>query len=173
MDNAYRFRAQDILSELNQVSLKKNPIKELLRLLDLIQSRESAQEVKDTWTLLKYIVKFYLRFDKNLKSIIVHSLSNLDLDKVKLIINDKLYCIPRKDYTFGFQVNPTPEDKKMMESNRIREEFKEQESKIKQESTKAHQESKGSLVELDSKYEQLLNDAKLRYETKKHELGLL
>lgn len=164
MDNAYRFRAQDILGEINQESLKRNATGEFMRLLDLIQSRETHQEVKDTWTLLKYIVKFYLKFDKKLSNILISTFSNLNLEKVRLINNDKVFCIPRKDYVFGFQLNPSQEDIKLIKKNELLEGYKEEKGKIKQQSTEAHK-AGGNLQELDKKYEQLLNDAEMRYKT--------
>ena len=104
-DNAYRFRAQDILVELNKDSLRKNPIKELNRLADLASSRELEQQVKDTWKLLKMFNSFYLRFDRQLKSMIVDVLSQLDLEEFKLMPEDIAFCKPRKDYVFGFTKN--------------------------------------------------------------------
>ncbi len=41
-DSAYRLRSQDGLSNLNKVSLKENPRKEILRLFDLVMSRENT-----------------------------------------------------------------------------------------------------------------------------------
>lgn len=192
MDNAYRFRFQDIVSELSKESLRKNPIKELTRLLSLMQTREHRQDVNDTWTLLKYVVSFYLRFDKGLREIIVNSLLEADLDKLKLIDNDKCYCAPRRDYTFGFQINPTESDRKLIEKSTKQLEFKEAIIKIKDDSTKDHQEmlkrhqqemekvSKDTnanalmiilkarhqkeINEMDEKYGQLLNTAQGNYD---------
>lgn len=101
-DNAYRFRAQDILVELNKELLKKNPIKELNRLASIAISREKEQQVKDTWKLIKMFNSFYLRFDQQFKKMIVDILNNLDLKEFSLTPEDMVFCKPRKDYTFGF-----------------------------------------------------------------------
>lgn len=104
-DNAYRFRVQDIVPELNKESLKKHPRKELLRLLGIMVSREKTQEIKDTWKLVRYFVSLYLVFDRKLVQMIVHVLSNLDLNEVSLSEEDKQFALKRKDYIFGFQLN--------------------------------------------------------------------
>lgn len=104
-DNAYRFRAQDILIEMSKQALLRNPIKELNRLADLASSREIEQQVKDTWKLIKMFNSFYLRYDRGLRDMIVSILVNLDLEKFKLSPEDIQFCKPRKDYVFGFMKN--------------------------------------------------------------------
>lgn len=139
-DNAYRFRFQDIIGELDKEALQKNASKELIRLLTLMQSREKEQTVKDTWTLLKTFLPYALFLNRGIKKKIVAILSSLDLSLVRFSKEDKNYCIPRKDYTFGFQKNPTEEDlaqiQKLTES-RLKTELK---AHIRSESTKAHEE---------------------------------
>lgn len=174
MDNAYRFRMQDILPELSKEQLKKKPLKELIRLIAIMQSRESEQQVIDTWKLLKYLVKLYLRFDKKLQKLIVNALLQLDLDKIRFTIEDKAFCIPREDYKFGFMINPISEDQKLIKRGALYKQFTEGKGKIAEESTKAHQEVikrytpltpinevsfKKEMAELDTKYNGLLKDA--------------
>lgn len=101
-DNAYRFRFQDIIVELNKDNL--NPSKEIVRLLELMMSREKTQEIKDTWRLVRYFLPWYLFFNKSLKKNIVAILKDLDLEKVALSDEDKHYCAERKDYNFGFKL---------------------------------------------------------------------
>lgn len=101
-DNAYRFRFQDVIVEIDRDQLKKNPAKEIVRLLELMSSREKTQEVKDTWKLVRYFLPLYLRFNKSLKKSVIAVLVGLDLEKVKLSIEDRHYCEKRKDYQFGF-----------------------------------------------------------------------
>lgn len=172
MDNAYRFRFQDLMGEMSKEALKSDSVREILRLLDILQSRESVQEVKDTWKLARYVVSLYLKRDKKLQKIISHAFSQVDLEKVKLDAWDKIFCIPRKDYTFGFEENPSPEDLKLIQKNSLKEKLSEEKGKIRQESTKEHEqcETKEQLAELDKKYEQLLKDAQEIY---RHELELL
>ena len=104
-DNAYRYRMQDIVPELNQEAIRANSTSEIGRLLDIMADREKTQEIKDTWTLFRLVVRWYLRFDKQMKNILRDVLSNLDLDKMKLDEGDRHYCLKRKDYTFKFMSN--------------------------------------------------------------------
>lgn len=101
-DNAYRFRFQDVVVELNKEALKKNPSKEIVRLLEIMSSREQTQEVKDTWKLVRYFLPTYLRFNKALKNSIIAVLTRIDLEKVKLSPEDVQFSKERKDYKFGF-----------------------------------------------------------------------
>jgi len=101
-DNAYRFRVQDWMEEFDITKFRKKPIRELKRILDIAIKRETTQEMKDTWILLKRVLLRYLLFDKELKQILVDAFSNLDIEKVKLTKEDICYCRPRKDYIFGF-----------------------------------------------------------------------
>ena len=101
-DNAYRFRFQDVIVELDKEGLKKNTVKELLRLMDVMSSREQTQEVKDTWRLLVMGIKYYLRFDRKLQRMIADILSNLDLEQVKLLPEDMHFAGQRKDYKCKF-----------------------------------------------------------------------
>lgn len=101
-DNAYRYRAQDILVEFNKEALKKNPIDELIRVLDLMVEREIRQEVKDTWTLLKMFVKHYMRYEPEIRNLIVDVICEMDMERIKLTIEDKYFAEHRDDYKFGF-----------------------------------------------------------------------
>ncbi len=103
-DNAYRFRAQDLLPEIDKDKLKKNPIKELNRIADIAIGREKEQQVKDTWKLIK-MFNLYLRFDRQLKKMVVDVLSELNYEQFKLKPEDIQFCKPRKDYTFGYESN--------------------------------------------------------------------
>ena len=102
-DNAYRFRMQDVLIEIDQKKLKKKPIKEIVRLFSILQQRELTQEIKDTWTLVKLMISLYLRFDRQLLKIIVDALSQVNKDKLKLSTEDVYYCRKRTDYKFAHQ----------------------------------------------------------------------
>lgn len=102
-DNAYRFRFQDIVMEMDKKRLKRRPIKELNRLLDIMSGREKEQTVKDSWKLLKLFVSIYLRIDRKMRKLLVNVLLELDLKEIELTKEDKHYCRPRKDYIFGFQ----------------------------------------------------------------------
>ena len=100
-DNAYRFRFQDIIEELDKKAIRKNPAKELVRLFSLMQGREIGQDTKDTLTLFKLFVSFYLRFDGEMRKILAN-LAEIDINLAKLTSEDKWYCPSRSDYTCAF-----------------------------------------------------------------------
>lgn len=104
-DNAYRYRLQDIIAELDQRAVKEQPTKEITRLLEIMQTRERTQELVDTWTLFKLLIKWYLRFDKPMQRIITNVLANIDIGKVKLTPEDEQFCEKRKDYYFKFMIS--------------------------------------------------------------------
>ena len=114
-DNAYRFRLQDIVLELNKEAIKKNTSKELLRLLNMMSEREKTQEIRDTWRLVKMGVKYYLRFDRQLSKMIRDILVNLDLEQIAMMLDDKHFAAQRYDYQFGFMSNPTVEDQSILD----------------------------------------------------------
>lgn len=101
-DNAYRYRIQDVLPELDKEALRKHPRRELIRLCDLMASRETTQEIRDTWKLLKICAEYYLLFDRKTLRLVVDTLSRIDLEKITLSVEDKQFCRPRTDYNFKF-----------------------------------------------------------------------
>ena len=101
-DNAYRYRAQDILPELDKGKLNRNPIKELNRIMDIMSSRERTQTIKDSCFLIKKFISWYLRLDRKLLKMIQSILLEINLKQVMLDEGDKSYCMPRKDYMFPF-----------------------------------------------------------------------
>ena len=101
-DNAYRFRLQDAIENLDQTAVKKNTINELCRVLDSMTDRELGQDIKDTWRLVKLFCKIYLRIDGRMRRILGDVLSRIDLDKMKLTDEDKYYCPLRKDFQAAF-----------------------------------------------------------------------
>lgn len=104
-DNAYRYRFQDVIVELDKEKLQKNVGGEISRLFSVMQSREKTQEVSDTWKLIKVGIRYYLRFDKELRDILRETLSGLDIEKMRLSVEDEHFCKPRQDYNFAFQKN--------------------------------------------------------------------
>lgn len=119
-DNAYRFRVQDWIEDLDQVAVKKNPIKEISRVLTIAQSRELTAEIKDTWTLAKLGVSVYLRFDRKLKNVLADILASIDKEQFKLTPEDKHFTARRKDYAFSWITDPkNNEDRLIIELDTI------------------------------------------------------
>ena len=104
-DNAYRFRFQDVIVELDKDALEKNAGKEVVRLLRILQRREKTPEVRDTWELMVTFIPWYLFLNPSIRRYFVEVLTELDLKAVLLSVEDRYFCKPRKDYTFGFNEN--------------------------------------------------------------------
>ena len=102
-DNAYRFRFQDLTEELNKENLSKDLLKEINKLFDIMSSREIGQDIKDTWTLVRLFISYYLRFDKKIKRILQDMLLELNVEQTKFTPEDIHFCEKRKDYVFGHQ----------------------------------------------------------------------
>mgnify|MGYP001579977069 FL=1 len=100
-DNAYRFRYQDVIVELDRAALQKRPRQEIARLLTIMSSREVTQEIKDTWTLAASFVKWYLLFDRKMLRLIMHVLKNTTPELARLDAGDEHWCSQRKDYVFA------------------------------------------------------------------------
>lgn len=142
-DNAYRYRFQDIVMELDPDSIRKDIVKELDRLLTIMQSRETGQDLKDTWTLLKKFIPMYLFISPKVNSRLIDVLSSLEKGKIALSKEDRWYAGPRKDYVFGFMLNPDEEDKIILEELRNKQEVDGKKVSIREQSTAAHQEMFG------------------------------
>lgn len=139
MDNAYRYRFQDIIVNVNKDRLHKNPRKELLKLLAILSERERTQDIKDTWTLIRLAISLYLFIDKEFKRTLIGGLIRLELDEVKLTIEDKLYGAGRKDYVFGFMLTPEVEGAFCLRFNQMKDSFESESKIIRDMSTKEHE----------------------------------
>lgn len=96
-DDHYRFLMQDLLSALDKESLKKNPKKELKRLLDLGMSRSHFEGVKkklgDLKKLLTFVPSRFLRIPTQV-------IQELNMDKIRLDSEDMEWA-EDKPYDFG------------------------------------------------------------------------
>lgn len=107
-DNAYRYRAQDVLVEFDKAALAKHPAREMLRVLDIIIAREKVVDVQNTWRLLKHFVTWYMRFDRPLLNLFADVIGEINPEAVALSVEDRYFAGQRKDYTFGFQSSCQP-----------------------------------------------------------------
>ncbi len=116
-DNAYRFRAQDILAERNVIMLASDPLKEIERLFNLITKREfgpAFTKFKD-YGMIKKAVLLYLRFNKNALRIVQKLLLEISNNEIWLSQEDICFCEDRIDYVFGFMEHPGWYSQKQME----------------------------------------------------------
>jgi hypothetical protein len=94
-DNAYRYMFQDIASETNKAIIRKEPRKEIIRLLDLAFERSVVSaRIKVIKRIIQFTPKKYLMP-------IINFLSDIDIEQIKLDEGDKWFCANRPEYNFG------------------------------------------------------------------------
>ena len=113
-DNAYRFRFQDIVSEIKKDNLG---IKEIQRLFTLFLERENSEGVRDKLLLIRrFIPLLYLSL--KLYRFIKDFVLELDLDKIRPDESDRYFMLNRVSYDF-FGI---PYEERLKEWHRINEE---------------------------------------------------
>ena len=105
-DNAYRFRVQDVLPLLNKDNVKKNAVKEINRLLNILIERENPVcGIKYKWIAIKKLAIPFLYLSRNARNFAREFLLELNLDKIKMDENDYYFSLRR--HTFMFRGIPT------------------------------------------------------------------
>jgi len=118
-DLAYRFILQDVIYYLDKDNLKKKPIKEITKLIDIIILRYS-KKVSKNWKKIKLISIFILFFHPQIKKKIVDILLDLQIKKLVLNDDDWYFCLRRKNYKFRGMTN----EERLKEKEKIDKEFK-------------------------------------------------
>lgn len=107
-DTAYRYRFQDIVSELNKENFNKNPHKELKRLISILSVRENVagdeqSRLHGTLKILKIVPFFllYLRiFGRNFWKGIQKIVNEMDINEIKPSVEDTYWMNKHTDYDF-------------------------------------------------------------------------
>ena len=100
-DDAYRYRFQDVMGDFDRKLFKKNPISELIRIMALGESREiKDSRVSKTWKTAGLLLRA-IRFYPPLKREIVFFFENLNIEEVKLSVEDSYHAIKKIDYNFN------------------------------------------------------------------------
>ena len=83
-DDAYRYRAQDAFVYLDKEAVKKDVVKELGRILDILSDKEGEEIVmKPKWLKMKKML-LILRFKKDLRNKVRDFLLELNLEEMKM-----------------------------------------------------------------------------------------
>ena len=86
-DNAYRARFQWILERFNRESFKRNSVKELQRLLGILEEAEEQDYLKGKWrTISKFL--WFLYFKRNLRKKVEYFFNNLKIEEVVMTVED-------------------------------------------------------------------------------------
>lgn len=100
-DDAYRYRAQDILGELNKEALRKSPSKEIVRIFNLGVNREN--KLDENLNLLPRLDEIMIKKWKVIRKAAIFFkkyLMELDLEKIKLDEGDWYYCLQRPGFNY-------------------------------------------------------------------------
>ena len=119
-DGAYRFRPQDILSEIRKTEFmygRLRGIREIQRLFTLFMERENSEGVRDKLLLIRRFIPL-LYLSPKLYRFIKDFVIELDLDKIRPDESDRYFMLNRASYNF-FGV---PYEERLREWHRINEE---------------------------------------------------
>ena len=97
-DDAYRYRFQDVLSELDKDAFEDHPIKELRRLNELYWERENEKRLKIKMAI--NLATVYLLFNRKLLKYVKEKVQELDLDEIKLSVEDIYWTTTKGGYKY-------------------------------------------------------------------------
>ena len=115
-DNAYRYRWQDIIVELNLSAFKSDSISEIERLMNLLTYRELGFEKKKEYQLIKRVLVFYLKHNAKVLDFVVKMIPQISANASRLTKEDIAFCEDRTDYIFRFMQWPGWFNGKMLEN---------------------------------------------------------
>lgn len=98
-DDAYRYRAEDVLSETTKELLLKNPRKEVLKLMQLFKERDENSSTQDKFLSVGRLLSTVLlhpRFKKAFKD----AITQIDFSKLQLDMIDRYHVMPLGRYKF-------------------------------------------------------------------------
>ena len=98
--DGYRFRKQDILGEMDKKALRKNPRKELLRLMDLLIEREQREGMKRKWKDFRKPIILLMWIFRGKTRKLAEILAEIDIEKIRLDDQDFYHCTIRSDYNY-------------------------------------------------------------------------
>lgn len=95
-DDAYRYRLQDIMTELDTPRLYTNPCGEVLRLIDLAIMRDKSEDVRRKYKRLKVFAWLLIP----LKHFFLNLIKDINFDNMKFDEADRYWVSLRGDYNF-------------------------------------------------------------------------
>ena len=115
LDNAYRFRFQDVILYLDK---RNDPVKELMRLIDIIIGRENDTAVKEKLKAYRKLL-YALHLFPTAKRVLKNFLDEIDIKQVALDEDDYYFCLKRKGYNFrGKTIEERLEEKKQIDKEK-------------------------------------------------------
>jgi len=102
-DDAYRYTFQDVLVEFDKDAARKDTVKEVKKIIDLIIERDNRGLFIKFSQVRK--VLFLLNFDKKTNQMVERFLLELDLSKMKMDEDDKYHAQFKEDYNWNHETN--------------------------------------------------------------------
>lgn len=89
-DTAYRYRFQDVISELNTTEFNKYPIKEIQRLAEIMFKREVTLMTSASRQFKPFLplISIYLFFNKKLLKLIKKIVNEINIDELRMSVED-------------------------------------------------------------------------------------
>lgn len=106
-DDAYRYRFQDVIGELDKKNFEKNPILELERLLLLVEYRDNDPRLKTSFRKVRQAL-FVAFFSKFFREKIINFFSKINPENIKLDEEDLYYAKSKVVGTYGYKYGETP-----------------------------------------------------------------
>ena len=98
-DNAYRFRLQDVIPLVKKENIKKDVVKEVSRLFDILIEREHPMYgIAHKWKRLKNIIIPLLWFDKRMAKFTRLFFLAIDTKEFALDEADRYFCLRRRSH---------------------------------------------------------------------------
>lgn len=98
-DSAYRYRIEDVMSETTKRELLEHPIGEMIKLVDILNTRDSNIYVKANSKKMM-IVAFLALMSPWIRNAFQIALENCDFENFQLDEGDRYWCSMRGDYEF-------------------------------------------------------------------------
>ena len=97
-DDAYRYRFQDTMSEVNEDELFKHPAKEFIRVLKIYQSRD-IEGISSKMAILEPAIKILFKFKWFTKAF-MSALKDINIKDMQMDVSDIYWTNMRSDYKF-------------------------------------------------------------------------
>jgi hypothetical protein len=108
-DDAYRYRFQDIIKEMDKSAIKRNVRKELNRLFSILRQRD--KQLAKKWRAIEAVISLFLIINKNIRKIIQELLLELNINEVVMDKGDIHHAKRKTSYSWQHYEQETEEKK--------------------------------------------------------------
>ena len=102
-DDAYRYTLQDVLVEFNKDNARKDLVKELKKMIDVILERDD-RGLSVKFSKIRKLL-FLLNYSKRIKQMVERFFLEINLDIIKMDEDDKFHACFKEDYNWKHESN--------------------------------------------------------------------